>query len=184
MTVFLAEPASGEQKLLVKGWLPSAVRGLVALPAIRLEGAETTANRVLIFRRADALVNVRNTQGLEPDVSITHEQALGEALQEGLLDRRAAARVRLVGGWDGTGSPIAATVDVSSNAPLVSAVEAMTITREGERWFADIECRFSVTAGMLDVLRFALPAEFQGPFEVTPNAGVEVVAVPGATFGT
>jgi hypothetical protein len=63
---------------------------------------------------------------------------------------------------------------VEPNRPVVPGETLTTVARDGRTWAATFLCDLRVERGELDVLRLPIPANWRGPFEVTPSAQTQV----------
>lgn len=162
ITLFLAEPVTGSQKLSLAGRLPTSSNGAFPLPALDVETDQPAESTVQVFRQPAVLVSLDALAGLT--------EASG-------ADERHSNLGRLVAQWSAAGE-FSATVTVRPNAPAIKA-EQVTVMRFDRGWEAEVVCRLDIKEGVLDQLRFDIPAEWPGPFEVTPPAPTELVESTG-----
>ncbi|HJT31499.1 MAG TPA: hypothetical protein VJ783_05565 [Pirellulales bacterium] len=173
VTVFLNRRVTGPQQMLLRGRLPLLADGKMPLPIISVdpggseitnERAEVLARTVRIYRQPSVAVALSGVRGLE-------EANEPRAETSGHLGRLAAA-------FNATGD-LSATLTVAPNEPRIHSAAQLTSLKYLEQsWSARSEVRFAVDDGVLDALRFDVPANWGGPFEVTPEATVEVFDHP------
>ncbi|MGH7192243.1 MAG: hypothetical protein ACREJM_01775, partial [Candidatus Saccharimonadales bacterium] len=175
VTLFLNRRVTGAQRLLLQGWLPAPTGARMPLPrltiepgdpAVTSERAEILDRSIRIHRQPSALVTLTGIHGL---VEAT----------EPLADAPNRRLGRLVASYSATGD-YGATLTIAPNEPRVhSATQLVSLKLRDQSWIAACGLRFMVDGGSLDALRFELPANWHGPFEVTPAATVEICDQPG-----
>ena len=75
ITAFLSGPLSGVQTLAMQGTIPVAESGVVTLPRISVEGAESKKSQVNIYRSPAMLVDMEQVHDLAPSTKEAGEPA-------------------------------------------------------------------------------------------------------------
>ena len=174
LTVFLREGIHGKHHVRLKGRMALRADGQpIRLPAVRLLDSQVVENSVRVYRAADALVEVQLPQGF-----VTRSDMPMGIYRDGFG--------RLVSAFD---SPVAGTAAsggislVVRPNPMRLETRLVTILRRaGNQWEAeaDYEARvMSDTGGLADSFRWEIPAEWTGPFVITPEMPHEVHELPG-----
>ncbi len=170
LTVFLNSPVTGEHRLTLEGAITTGQRSKIDLPQIRVEGAEISSNQFRVYRRqgtratVSAISGLTNIAGTEPG---TYRKDMG----------RLVAALEAAGNSSAS-SKLAGTIAITPNRPQVASRQITTLTREAGTWQAQVDCSLTVESGVIDVLRFEIPAEIVGPFVVEPNSEIQIVNVP------
>jgi hypothetical protein len=176
VTLLAAPP--GEQLLELEASLPRARnRPRLPLPVVALQGAALTEAVLRIYRQPLVAAQLQSAPGWERfgEPEIGQESPERSGSEGGSLGRLVAALRR--SGGEGASAPV---VVLSSNQPEVTSRLALrAIEREGQ-WIAEADLELSVAGGALDVLQLEVPAEWTGPFSITPAVEHRVVALPGA----
>jgi hypothetical protein len=162
--VFLSARTTGPQRLSVRGRLTTPDNGAFSLPAIHIEGGDPLPQEdvVRVFRQPAVLVSLADLKGLAEIAGPSGEDQ-PEDFGRPVASFAAAAR------------DFSAMVSVSANEPLVDRVQVTSLEYENKRWRAEIEHRLNVERGLVDALRFEIPKQWTGPFEISPSAAAEVV---------
>ena len=174
VTIRLSTPALGRQRLVLEGWLPAPTPGSHAIPTIRVDGAELSAAQVIVLRRPDVQVQLKDLKGLELQTAGGSDHELGHFVAA--LQATDAAR-----SFDDP-SAMGGTLEIQPNRPVVRAKLVTSMYREQDsgRWIAEVDYRpTDIQGGTLDVIRFEVPKSWKGPFEVTPSMPLELVEIPG-----
>lgn len=166
INVLLTGPVSGPQQLSLRGWLPLESTGAAALPGVRLEGCEIALDQVQLYRRAGVLVEVTQKQGFDDQA----DQAASGNTELG----------RPVATWKANGPDARATLLVSPNDPRAEVAQLTTLSRDEQSWTVEVDSRWRVEQGLLDLLQLQIPPELIGPFEISPAMSGEVVQTPEA----
>jgi len=167
LTLLLSSAPEGDQTVQVTGRLPGAAE--MRLPRLTVEGARIRATSVIVLREPNVRVALENRDNLAPA-----EASLPSSLT--------SAGRKLVAHETSTAPDYGATLVISDNEPRVELVETISIERRAELWRAIVECRGEVTGGVLDVLRFQLPADWTGPFKSDPAGSFETNGGGEATW--
>jgi len=173
VTVFLTEPAAGQQQLTLRGRLPirNGGRKPVSVPAIRIEAAETETSTLQIFRRPPVLVKVARSTGLsevQDPPAAQDDPQLGRPVGTFHADTQKPSRI---------------TLNIEPNRPDVRATQLTRLRREGTAWWADVRCLVEVSGngGVIDEIRLEAPGPFDGPYtlQADPPAELHVDDLPG-----
>ena len=105
VTVFLGGPVSGQQKLVLRGWLPVRLGKSWPLPQVRIERCQLHSSTIRLFRRPTVLLRIHGgrRQAVAPSAGNAAKPELG----------------RFVAAFSGDGSralPISVTVESSRPA--------------------------------------------------------------------
>jgi hypothetical protein len=174
ITLFLADRVTGPQQLHLRGRLPTPVEGSMPLPQFAIEGGEMLSRTVMVYRHAGAVISVVDRVGFD---DTTDRGAAADAARNG-----APARMgRLVAALAAVRSDASGVVAFGRNEPRFTAVQVTSLDYQDEAWQAEVECELNAENGIVDLLRFEIPAQWTGPFEVTPPAAIEVGEGPGPT---
>ncbi|HEV2971624.1 MAG TPA: hypothetical protein VGY55_16730 [Pirellulales bacterium] len=179
VTLFLPGPPAERYRLLVRGWMPYPIGKIVQLPDLRADGCNLDARTILTFRNSEVLATLSNRSGLSEQSEKDSQQAIERALSDGLLDASALAVQRVVTCLAGkpTAAPVA--MQITPNAPHIAGVERTTMRRGGDTWTAAVDLDLKISGGVLDALRFDLPAQWSAATEISPTMASEMVDVPG-----
>ncbi len=175
ITIFLGGPASGTQKLALRGWLPIGTGRQWPLPAMRVGRCELRSATIRLFRRPAVLLEVQGEEGEQlilDDISPAAPDAAKTACPLDL--GRLVRTIR----WDGVGRPPAAVL-LRPNRPKVGAEQVVRMQDDGRRWSARAEFRLTVGDGLLDEIRIHAPAPWNGPYEADKPGVLQVRDVPG-----
>ena len=168
VTLFLAGPVDGRQKLSLRGRLPIRGKRKTTLPVMRIEGSQLQSSAVRLFRRPSVLVAVDGVNG-----SFETEDAAtgGNDPQWG----RPVAQFS-----DTEKQPAKATLTLEPNRPVVEAVEVLRLHHDGRSWVAELQGRIVVAepGGLVDQIRVDVDNPSFRP-TVDPPATLNVVDPPG-----
>ena len=146
--VFLTARISGRSQLMLRGRLPSALRKKQPLPLVCLEQHERTPITVLIYRTSPVQVLLAKSAALtelDPasvNAPVEHTARLVHCI------RAEASQLPHVG------------FVVVANRPEVRAEQVTWFYRQGDAWMAELDCRLSVSGGVLDQLCVEAPVNF------------------------
>jgi hypothetical protein len=171
VTVFLNGPVTGEHRLTLEGVITTGQRNKIDLPRISVVGATVSSNQFHIYRRHGARATVSAIDGMTHIAGVaagTYQQDMGRlvAALEAANDSSANKK-------------IAATIAITPNRPQVACRQITTLQRNDGTWDAQVDCNLTIESGVIDVLRFEIPAEIGGPFVVEPESESQIVSVPG-----
>lgn len=165
LNVFLNTRTTGSQRLSLRGRLPTPAAGRFALPKIEIEGSDPLPQGDLIqlYRQPSVLVSLADLAGLK---EISEPAGASPPANFGRAVAALSAERRDFSG----------TLAVSANQPRVECVQVTSLEYEESGWKAEIEHRLNVEQGVLDALRFEIPAGWTEPFLPTPAATIETAA--------
>ena len=176
ITVFLPAAATSEQLVLVSGDLPCPKQGDWVFPTVHVDDGRVSSARAFVFRLPDVSADHVGWPGLKEEPAA--EALLANTLQGRWLEKDWLDRSRLIGAWQGVEAD-AGTVALSKNAPRTDITQLLALEPDGEGWQAVLDCQLQVSGGKLDAVRFAIPEEWSGPFEINPPAQFEIRPLPG-----
>jgi len=192
LSVFLASLADGPQVVLVRGHLPLSPPSKFTLPSITVEAAATEGFRTLVFRQPDVLVQVADAAGLKLLPENDFAAALADAQHDGLLEQTAnpsqaqphaiADKIdpgKLVAVLQSEQAFLPARLQIDRNQLQLQSLQVTTLDRNADAWRATVDLNLHIESGVVDSLRFDLPANWIGPFEITPQIPQRVEDVPG-----
>lgn len=169
ITLLTAPPA--EQVLELDGMVARARnRPRLPLPNMSMLNARTGEVRVQIYGHPQVAVRLQTATGWEQQPE--SEGAPGRSDEGRLVAdlHRAAGR-----------AAAAPVVAINPNRPQVSHDLALRVADVQGQWTATADVELSVAVGALDQIRLEVPAEWTGPFSITPAAPHRVVPMPGTT---
>jgi hypothetical protein len=179
VTLFLPGPAADHSKLLLQGWMPQA-SGVTQLPRLRIDGGRVESQTIMILRSAEVKVTLSDSAGLKQAAAGDRQSAVDRARKDGLLESGTLERDRLalclIGKPAGDTMP---ALRIERNAPHVTAIEKTTVERADDAWTATVDLDLDVAGGVVDSLRFELPAHWNGPTKIVPDMPMEIVDIPG-----
>ncbi|REJ67365.1 MAG: hypothetical protein DWQ31_11320 [Planctomycetota bacterium] len=171
LTIFLARPLSGTQRLYVAGTI--GVQGeLRELPLVRLENAQLSSGRLALFRRDDVIVDV------EPESQLEAIEGLADRLLS-LVELEELAFGRPIGVYDFK-EDSRAKLRVRGNHPVIRGEQITRLNQQQGDWDVAVECRFQVDAGTVGSLRFELPPSLADPIVIEPNLPYRLVELPNS----
>jgi hypothetical protein len=187
LSIFLDSAASGEREVLVRGRMPLPTDAKFTLPQITVEDAASDGFRALALRQPETLVTVTDTAGLKRLSESDFAAAIADAQLKGLLDfgerpslgRQHVDTGNLVAALDGEQGYQPVQLAIVRNQPQLEVQQVTTLDRSAETWRATVDLDLHIAGGMVDVLRFDLPANWVGPFEISPAMPQFVEDVPG-----
>ena len=170
LTVFLNDSVTGPQELFVEATLPRERSDDMALPRITLEESNVRSDRYYVYRRPDVAVEVQSLDGL----SSVSGAPVGQ-YREG-LGRLVASLERL---GDTPDAHIAqALLSVVPNEPEANAWQVTEVRREQDNWLVEVTYEVNVSRGIVDSLRWEIPAEWVEPFTFHPLVDNEIIRAP------
>jgi hypothetical protein len=161
LTVFFAEPLTGEYQLTLQGEMPTPS----VLPAVSLQAAEIADYQIKVFRRPAAAVAV---SGLGPGM----QQSEAKSGQYDSVLGRLVIAMRGVGTSQST-APV--KLEVTPNRPDVRGQLVTGLDFRENRWTADAELTLRVARGELDSFRISIPDKLAEPFQLEPALPFEVI---------
>ncbi len=175
VTLFFDAPTSGQCNLLLRGRLPLSTEPKIALPQMDIEKCSADGFRALIFRRPEVLINGLAAAELQQAADSDFPAAIFDAEGKGLLEPRSEKNInnrqpvqpQLVSVLNGQDFK-PATFEIGPNQPQIRTVQVATLTRNADAWLTSLNVDFQIESGVIDTLRFDLPANWIGPFEISP----------------
>ena len=165
------EPLDATHLLRIEARLsiPPAYRQgtLLRLPLWRLDHVPARSHRVDVYRGQQARVSPMRVDGWLPR----------QDFQPGLYRPETG---RWVAAWQAAEqSPDDVLLEIAPNRPQLRAATAIIVGRDDESWSAEVHAQLSIADGFLDLLRFEIPADWKGPFQVQPEAELTLDEIPG-----
>ncbi|HEY2760390.1 MAG TPA: hypothetical protein VGI75_06595, partial [Pirellulales bacterium] len=171
-------PLDGVGRLLIVGRKKLSNDGSFIVPAMPIEHCSSAAFSLLIARSRDALVKISGIAGMAPAPEGEVEEAIADAESLGLIvnPRNENEMPLEVLGNARDFRPV--QLHIESNDPQVQVAQLTTMSRQAAAWSATINASLSIERGVADTLRFDLPANWVGPFSISPamDSSVEEVA--------
>jgi hypothetical protein len=162
-------PVFGKHQLEVRGSLPAPQTGEQTLGRITVQGAEVVSDAVHLYRRDSVRVNVLDRAGLSD-------------VPEAPVDQYRPGWGRLVASLQALPnqpSTAALRVDVLPNRPRPRGTLVTILERTQDTWQVQVQYDLRVTAGLIDAVRWEIPAEWTGPLTSDCPGDLEVIAIPG-----
>jgi len=162
VTVFLAGPASGEAMLSLHGRMPAPTGKDFVLPTVDLQQVEVESSLVTIFREPGVLVDMAGDTAPSEPIDTPPEP-------EAEAERRLVGRFRR-----DPREPAPVILNLKRNRPQTEAEQVVWLRDTAEGWRVQLDCRIQVVKGLLDELRIAVPATFEGPYRLDGSAGASL----------
>ncbi len=182
LTLFLREPIRGKHRLAIRASRVLGASGRMPLATFRIEGAHTRKRRYRLYRGERVLLSVDNLKGLS---SVLPPSGAATADTKRETQERTEKTIpqeddRLVADLVAKDPHIAATLIYSPNRPLIDAVAVTSMQRADDgSWNVRFDYQVKVTDGLVDQLRFVLPAAWSGPPVLDSPAAWRLEKVPG-----
>lgn len=168
----LNKPVRGKHRLRIRGQLtfplPLAAGTTLAVPAWNLAGVTTAGRHVDIYRAPGVqLSSIQHSGFTDAGDFQSGRYRPGRGRWAAALDQATDAQtpeLRLV---------------LSPNRPRITGNMVVVVRREGDKWAAEVHCRLGISGGVVDQLRFEIPADLKGPFQNDPEAELMLADVPG-----
>ena len=157
LTVFLAEAVRGSQRLIVRGRL-SHPKNRPEIPHFILKDVGMRGGQVAIYRRPAVQVQ------LEGDRKAWQEVDDFVPIREIPPDFG-----RFVGVYTLPLDTSHQRLTVGPNQIDAEAIQVVSLNRMDAQWKVEVDLRMKVLSGQLDTIRFRIPEEFQGPFQIDPG---------------
>lgn len=161
---------AGKHQLDIRAALPAPRTGEQAVKRIRIQGAELLSDSVSLFRRAAVRVKLLDAAGLNEVPEAVLEQHLPG------WGRRIASLTAVPNG-PRTDAPL--RVAISPNRPRRQGTLVTVLERQQDAWQVQVQYDLRVDGGLIDALRFEIPAEWTGPHSSDCAGSLEVLDVPG-----
>ena len=162
-------PLPARHQLEVRGWLPAPPAGEHSVPRVSVQGAEVVSDTVQLYRRSAVRVEVLDRGGWTDTPQAPSQQyrpgwgRLVAALQPP-PDPSSTSPVR---------------VNVQPNRPRPRGILVTNLERAQDGWQAQLQYELQVTAGVVDAVRWEIPAEWTGPLTCDCPGDLEILAIPG-----
>jgi hypothetical protein len=166
ITVLLTAPVTGAQQLTLEGSLTCPAVGHLALPLVRFEESSFKDMPILLYRWPSVLA------------SLDHSAGLTETAERVEPEAGYWPRARLAAALVASNESPSAELRIAPNAARAAVVQLISLAREGAGWQATGDSVWTVSDGVLDSLRFEIPANWNGPFTINPPADYEVLSLP------
>ena len=168
LVVRVDQPISGTHQLELRATLPAPRGGELSLGKIGLAGAEVLSDAVTVYRRPSVRVNVLDRAGLSdvPAAPVGQYRAGWGRLVAALQAAPSQPRTQ----------PL--RFSVTPNRPRAQGTQVTVLDRVQDAWRVQVQYDLQVTSGVVDVVRWEVPADWSGPFECDCPGGLELVAVP------
>jgi hypothetical protein len=167
ISLFLNEPAAAAQQIQISAHRATSPDADCILPAVAVEAAEVRSATVQVFRSSNVVVSVADETGMRP------------------VDLPASAAYppewgRMVGRYEAT-STAGMVFRVAPNSPRVRTAQFVVLNHLARGgWTAEVRMPMRIDDGFVDELRFDVPREWSGPFEVEPPGKTDWNDRPGA----
>jgi hypothetical protein len=171
LTIFLARPVSGRQRLAVRGDWPLPDHKL-SPPAFELEGCRLQGLELAVFRQP-------GVELLPIDPESLHE--LSEPTTEMLRLLKGVPRWfgRQVGLYRVVNPQAPAIFNIRAVPAEFAVTQITSLARREGAWQAVVDCRLHVSRGTVDTVRFLLPPALRGPLQISPEEPFAIVDVGG-----
>jgi hypothetical protein len=161
---------TGKHRLEIQAALSAPRTGEQTVKRIGIQGAEILSDSVSLYRRAAVRVTLLDRAGLN-DVP----EAVPEQYRPG-WGRRIASLAAA------PNSPRTATplrVAISPNRPRPQGTLVTILERQQDAWQVQAQYDLRVDGGLVDAVRFEIPAEWTGPLSCDCAGELELLDVPG-----
>jgi hypothetical protein len=174
LNLFFAERLADPYRLRVVGSLRWSQSGRCPFPRIFVANRTPAAQTAALYRARDVLADwiFPADPPASADEGTVERSPLGNGsrlVQAHVIDPSSADAIQ---------------IHVAPNQPAVSGATLTTLAHEQGVWKATLRCRFRVDRGEMDTLKLRVPANWTGPFEVTPSATTEIAPAMDANRGT
>lgn len=165
LAVQLKEPLSVAHDIDVEGRLAVQPDAAFDLPRLALRGARENSAIYVVARVESTRVEVDELVGLaRDDAAAAPSGAPGDE--------------RLVGAYRADQAAPSARLRVAPNRPSVECVQVATLRGEGADWDLELDSRWRVSDGLVDVLRWKLPNPQVTLLSVEPPMPASLVPSP------
>ncbi|MDZ4819052.1 MAG: hypothetical protein SGJ20_08775 [Planctomycetota bacterium] len=179
VSVFLESPLGGSATLAVHGQIPLTKTGVILAQSLRMEDAVCESGNLLITRDPNTQVSIGKAV---PDKSLSELQSV-PTFQRLPWDEAgadtAALHSTLVAAFAIEKEFQKLALQVASAPPTVTAQQVTVMSRTDDIWMATVHWDLTVASGVLDEIRVNVPANWKGPFELSPALPYETVVLPG-----
>ena len=166
LTLFLAEAVRGSQRLIIRGHL-SHPQNIVEIPHFILKDVGMRGGQVALYRRPTVQFQLEGA----PDAW----QKVNDFVPMGEIPSDFG---RFVGVYTLPLDTSHQRVIVGSNQIDAEAIQVVSLNRIDAQWNVEVDLRLKVLSGQLDTIRFRIPEEYQGPFQIDPELPFTVKELP------
>jgi hypothetical protein len=178
LTVFLPSRTTGDRQLLIVGRMPVSLDGSFTIPQLHLDQSSGTGFVALIYRRPEAAVEISNGAGLTNPNQPETTALVFSARRETGLPAAGAPEGRFVGVLVDPRESRPANLHIQQNDPRLNLAQVIRLDHNAEAWTATADIDLTIETGVVDSLQFDLPANWIGPFDVSPGMPHTVVEIP------
>lgn len=161
LALFLSEPTTGAQQLVVEGSITHAAQDSLALPLVWLGKEPRPGAKVTVYRRPSVLLSIDREHDLVKAATPARDEGLGR-------------RGRLEFAYATTGAVPSARLIVAENQPKITVTQLTSVTADGDGWRIDIDSRWQVADGLADQLQFRLDAPEEIRWTAQPASKIEM----------
>ena len=172
-------PIHGVGKILIVGRTQLANDGNFTVPAMRIDHCSSDAFSLLIARNHDALLKITEMAGMRAAPETEFEEAIADAQVVGLVGNPRDEAARSLEVLENSRDFRPVRLHIDRNESQIQVEQLTTMSRQAAAWNATIDASLSIDRGAADTLRFDLPANWVGPFAVSPAMEHSVEEVPG-----
>jgi len=168
LVVRLDQPVAGVHQLQLRATLATPRGGELALGKIGVTGAETLSDAVTVYRRPAVRVAILDRAGLNdvPTAVLGEHQAGWGRLVADLRSGPGQSRTQ----------PL--RFSVTPNRPRTQGTLVTVLDRIQDAWQVRVQYDLQVAAGVVDAVRWEVPADWSGPVECDCPGVLEFVALP------
>ncbi len=163
------QPISGPHRLEIQATRPTPRTGEQTAPRIAVQRAEIVADSLSLYRRAAVRLNMVDPSPWReaPDAGLGEYRPgwgrLAAALQAP-RDSSPAPPMRVV---------------IGSNRPRSRGIQVAVLERRQEAWAVQIQYDLQAVGGVVDSLRWEIPAEWTDSLRCDCEGALEVIPIPG-----
>ena len=166
LTLFLAEPVRGSLRLMLRGHLTHP-ENRVDVPRFLLKGVRLRGGQVAIYRQPAVQIALKD----DPEVWQPFDDFVPMA-------ETPPGFGRFVGVYALRPGVAGQTIKVTPNQIDAEAIQVTSLNRIDSQWNVEVDLQIKVYSGQLDTVRFRIPNEFQGPFQIDPEVPFLVKELP------
>jgi len=159
---------TGKHQLEIRAGLPAPRSGEYALGRIAVQGVEVVSDAISLYRRAAVRVSVVDRAGLSdaPEPLEQYRPGWGRLVASLHAPPKQPRTVPL-------------RVNIAPNRPRPRGTLVTILERQQDSWHVQIQYDLRVAGGLVDALRFEVPAEWSDSLSSDCLGELEVIAVPG-----
>ncbi|QGJ71556.1 Hypothetical protein PBC10988_32630 [Planctomycetales bacterium 10988] len=173
LTVMLKSPTLGQQRVLVKGWIPISEVDSMELPWLQIENTTLENASILVYRNPGMQVEWEHPPEVEPiagQYPSRQTEDLGQLVEA----------YRVLPALLAEQQPLqpSGKLKFTPSKPRIDAIQQTTLLRVEGRWWVEIQLSLqNVEGGVVDMLRFLIPEGMQDGWTITPKVPFELVPV-------